>query len=40
MKVLQQEEMRTSNFFTEDETLQKILEMMLDKEFYPMHIES
>lgn len=33
MKVLQQEEMRTTNFFTEDETLQKILEMMLDKEF-------
>lgn len=23
MKVLQQEEMRTTNFFTEDETLQK-----------------
>ncbi|MFK5708180.1 acyl-CoA dehydrogenase family protein [Lysinibacillus boronitolerans] len=33
MKVLQQKELRTTNFFTEDETLQKILEMMLDKEF-------
>lgn len=33
MKVLQQEEMRATNFFTEEETLQKVLEMMLDKEF-------
>lgn len=33
MKVLQQEIARTSNFFTGDETLQKVLEMMLDKEF-------
>ncbi|MBL3730317.1 acyl-CoA dehydrogenase family protein [Lysinibacillus sp. HST-98] len=33
MKVLQKEAMRTTNFFTEDDTLQKIVEMMLDKEF-------
>lgn len=33
MKVLQKEAMRTTNFFTEDDTLQKIVGMMLDKEF-------
>lgn len=33
MKVLQQEIAGTSNFFTDDDTLQKVLEMMLDKEF-------
>ncbi len=33
MKVLQQEEMRTTNFFKDDDTLHKVLEMMLDKEF-------
>lgn len=33
MKVLQQEEMKTTNFFTENDTLQNVLEMMLDKEF-------
>lgn len=33
MKVLQQEESKTSNFFTENDTLQKVLEMMLDEEF-------
>ncbi len=32
MKVLQQDANRTTNFFTEDETLHKLLEMMLDKE--------
>ncbi|WP_107947615.1 acyl-CoA dehydrogenase family protein [Lysinibacillus parviboronicapiens] len=34
MKVLQQEETRTSNFFTENDTLQKVLELMLDEEFH------
>ncbi|MGE7672040.1 acyl-CoA dehydrogenase family protein [Lysinibacillus sp. NPDC094403] len=33
MKVLQQEEMKTTNFFKENDTLHKVLEMMLDKEF-------
>lgn len=33
MKVLQQEEMKTTNFFKENDTLQNVLEMMLDKEF-------
>ncbi|KOS66539.1 isovaleryl-CoA dehydrogenase [Lysinibacillus contaminans] len=33
MKVLQQEVARTTNFFTNDETLHKLLEMMLDEEF-------
>ncbi|WP_025114804.1 acyl-CoA dehydrogenase family protein [Lysinibacillus fusiformis] len=33
MRVLQQEIAGTSNFFTDDDTLQKVLEMMLDKEF-------
>ncbi|MFJ7731262.1 acyl-CoA dehydrogenase family protein [Lysinibacillus sp. NPDC097231] len=33
MKVLQQEEIRTTNFFKDDDTLHKVLEMMLDKEF-------
>lgn len=32
MKVLQQEARRTTNFFTEDDTLHKVLEMMLDQE--------
>ncbi len=32
MKVLQQDANRTTNFFAEDETLHKLLEMMLDKE--------
>ncbi|MFJ6264815.1 acyl-CoA dehydrogenase family protein [Lysinibacillus xylanilyticus] len=33
MKVLQQEEMKTKNFFKDNDTLHKVLEMMLDKEF-------
>lgn len=33
MKVLQQEELKTTNFFKENDTLQNVLEMMLDKEF-------
>jgi len=33
MKVLQREEMKTKNFFTENDTLHNVLEMMLDKEF-------
>ncbi|MFJ8088574.1 acyl-CoA dehydrogenase family protein [Lysinibacillus sp. NPDC095746] len=33
MKVLQREEMKTTNFFNENDTLHKVLEMMLDKEF-------
>ncbi|MGE7695819.1 acyl-CoA dehydrogenase family protein [Lysinibacillus sp. NPDC094177] len=33
MKVLQQEEMKTTNFFKDNDTLHKVLEMMLDKEF-------
>ncbi|MEB2279953.1 acyl-CoA dehydrogenase family protein [Lysinibacillus xylanilyticus] len=33
MKVLQREEMKTTNFFDENDTLHKVLEMMLDKEF-------
>ncbi|MEX3745238.1 MULTISPECIES: acyl-CoA dehydrogenase family protein [Lysinibacillus] len=33
MKVLQQAEMKTTNFFKDDDTLHKILEMMLDQEF-------
>ncbi|MCL1697534.1 acyl-CoA dehydrogenase family protein [Lysinibacillus sp. BPa_S21] len=33
MKVLQREEMKTTNFFKDNDTLQKVLEMMLDKEF-------
>lgn len=33
MKVLQQEKTRPTNFFTDDETLQKVIEMMLDQEF-------
>ncbi|MGY3186807.1 acyl-CoA dehydrogenase family protein [Lysinibacillus sp. TE18511] len=33
MKVLQQEEMKTTNFFKDEDTLHKILEMMLDQEF-------
>ncbi|WP_285396810.1 acyl-CoA dehydrogenase family protein [Lysinibacillus sp. fls2-241-R2A-57] len=33
MKVLQQAEMRTTNFFKDNDTLHKVLEMMLDKEF-------
>jgi len=32
MKVLQQDARQTTNFFTEDETLHKLLDMMLDKE--------
>lgn len=39
MKVLQQEARRTTNFFTEDDTLHKVLEMMLDQELltYAQH---
>ncbi|MDM5246351.1 acyl-CoA dehydrogenase family protein [Lysinibacillus sp. G4S2] len=33
MKVLQQAEMKTTNFFKDNDTLHKVLEMMLDKEF-------
>ncbi|MFJ8101213.1 acyl-CoA dehydrogenase family protein [Lysinibacillus sp. NPDC096212] len=33
MKVLQQEDMKTTNFFNDNDTLHKVLEMMLDKEF-------
>jgi len=33
MKVLQQEEMKTTNFFKDNDTLHSILEIMLDKEF-------
>jgi len=33
MEVLQQKEMKTTNFFKENDTLHKVLEMMLDKEF-------
>ncbi|MFT9817415.1 acyl-CoA dehydrogenase family protein [Lysinibacillus sp. NPDC056185] len=33
MKVLQREEMKTTNFFNDNDTLHKVLEMMLDKEF-------
>ncbi|POZ58156.1 putative acyl-CoA dehydrogenase AidB [Lysinibacillus sphaericus] len=34
MKVLQQDARQTTNFFTEDETLHKLLDMMLDKELF------
>lgn len=34
MKVLQQDARQTTNFFTEDETLQQLLDMMLDKELF------
>ncbi|MGE7914234.1 acyl-CoA dehydrogenase family protein [Lysinibacillus xylanilyticus] len=33
MKVLQQAEMKTTNFFKDNDTLHKVLEMMLDQEF-------
>ncbi|WP_375200048.1 acyl-CoA dehydrogenase family protein [Lysinibacillus sp. RS11] len=33
MKVLQQAEMKTKNFFKDNDTLHKVLEMMLDQEF-------
>ncbi|MGE7927787.1 acyl-CoA dehydrogenase family protein [Lysinibacillus xylanilyticus] len=33
MKVLQQEELKTKNFFKDNDTLHNVLEMMLDKEF-------
>ncbi|MED4543997.1 acyl-CoA dehydrogenase family protein [Lysinibacillus sphaericus] len=34
MKVLQQDARQTTNFFTEDETLHQLLDMMLDKELF------